>query len=143
MKRVLCSILLCSGISLNALAKPQATKAMEDLLPAGQYFGQSGAAPCSVTVEIANNTLSVLIDSDRGSAHMTVADQNTAYNVNQVTGALNAQMNLKFPHFINGGIRQLYVTSKVKSSVDVSISDILFDHKGNDNTSVQHCRVRK
>lgn len=132
-------LLLALCFSSIAIAKTPATEAMAKLAPAGNYEGFNGQEKCYVTVAINNNSVTVSIKTKNNYDVFVVLDNSSHYAVDANTGAIAATSGLRFPHYVQGGTKQLYVVGNDIEQVEFSISTILLDHRGNDASTYIAC----
>jgi hypothetical protein len=124
-----------------ALAKIPATVAMNKLAPAGNYEGYNGQEKCFVNVAVSNSSVTVSIKEKNSYDVFAVLDNSSHYSVDANSGAFAATSELRFPHYVQGGTKQLFVISNDIDQVEFSISTILLDHRGNDASSYITCTI--
>ncbi len=139
MKKSFLSAIALGLISFNVFATP-ATTLVQNLIDAGEYQGQN----CSVKIEIKNDLVIVNVESNDANLSFGLLDSLKNYSVDQ-KGDLRASQSLRFPKYDNGGVKHLTIrkNSTFEGAVDVMISEVLFDHRGNDVGQFASCTVTK
>lgn len=131
------------ALSASAMAATPATTAVTALLANGEYYGTNGSEKCSVKVVTANDAVSVFISTKKNSVGVTVVDSSSAYSVNEVTGEVSATQKLTSPHYLQGAAKVLNMTTNDNDEVEVYISTIATNHRGDDLSSYATCNVAK
>ena len=131
------------ALSASAFASTPATTAVTALLANGEYYGTNGSEKCSVKVVSANNAVSVFITTKKNSVGVTVVDSTSSYIVNETTGEVSATQKITSPHYLQGAAKVLNMTTNDNDEVEVYISTIATNHKGDDLSSYTSCNVAK
>lgn len=139
MKKTYFTVMVLALLSFQSFATT-ASSAVKNLLDSGVYQGKN----CEVTVEIKNDLVIVNVESADANLSFGLLDSLKNYSVDQ-NGDLRASQNLRFPKYDNGGVKHLTIRNNPSQNgvVDVVISEILFDHKGNDLSQFAQCSVLK
>ena len=136
------SFIFALVFSFSLFAKVPATQAVTALIPAGVYEGKNGSAKCLVTVTTADNAVSVTIqDKNKQQDNFTLVNSSANYSVNESTGELSATQKLNFPHYVQGGSKILNIRGNDIEQVEVFITTILLDHRGNDASTYAACNI--
>lgn len=134
---------LTFALSATAFASTPATTAVTALLASGEYYGNNGTEKCSVKVVTANDAVSVFITTKKNSVGFTVVNSTSNYSVNETTGEVSATQKLTSPHYLQGAAKVLNMTTNDNDEVEVYISTIATNHKGDDLSSYATCNVAK
>lgn len=139
------SLLLAMSFALSAsvMAATPATTAVNALLASGEYYGTNGVEKCSVKVVQAAGAVSVFISTKKNSVGFTVVDSSSNYSVNEATGELSATQKLTAPHYLQGAAKVLNITTNDNDEVEVYISTIATNHRGDDLSTYATCNVAK
>jgi hypothetical protein len=141
MKSLLICLSLVTCFSLQA--KLTATEAFEGLLATGKYKGLSDHANCTVNVDI--NVDNVIIEIQTISSYQSFGLINnvSTYTIDEKTGNISAAQKISFPRYELGGTKSLLVRPRDNNQVEFYISEILYDHHGNDDSSFTSCTITK
>lgn len=130
-------------LSLTTLAKTSAVDGLKSIVEAGTFQGQN----CSVTVSHNGSTSVVevsafgLTDSFAIINTTSSASYTAVYNEN--TGELIGSQSLNFPRYTNGGRKHFSAKALANGKAVISISSVLFDHRGNDASTYVTCEISK
>ncbi|MBC7713573.1 MAG: hypothetical protein H7177_09545 [Rhizobacter sp.] len=108
---------------------------MKNILPAGKYEGKSGLQKCIVTAETREDFVSA---TSEGFGLLNSAN---GIVINDSTGEIAATQSMRAPFYLNGGTKFLNIKANDIDQVEVSISKILLDHRGNDASTYLECTV--
>ena len=142
MKTFITTLTLALSISSFA-STTKATDALKSIVEAGTFQGKN----CSVTVSHNGSTSVVevsafgLTDSFAIINTTSSASYTAVYNEN--TGELIGSQSLNFPRYTNGGRKHFSAKPVANGKALISISTILFDHKGEDQSTYASCEISK
>lgn len=140
MKAIFVSLLVLS--SLSAFAKVTATDAFANILSSGEYVGTNENGKCVVNVNIKNDSVVVSVETKNDYQAFALLNNATNYSVEETTGAIYSSQKLSFPRYDNGGTKHLSVRPTVDTIV-FAVSQVLFDHHGNDASTYSTCSIAK
>jgi len=140
MKSIFLSLLVLSSIS--AFAKVTATEAFSSMLPTGEYVGKNESGKCVVKVDIKNDSVVVSVETKNDYQVFALLDNATNYKVEETTGAVYSSQKLNFPRYDQGGTKHLSVRP-ANDSIQFAVSQVLFDHHGNDASTYSTCTIAK
>lgn len=139
MKSILVGLTLL--LSSQAFAKPTATEAVTALVAPGIYKGVNGALKCTVAVSTTKGAVTVEINSANTRDTYTVLDNALGLVVDLQKGEVSASQSLRFPHYVNGGTQLLHIRALSEEQVEFFISNVLFDHRGEDASTYSACKI--
>ena len=134
---------LCLSFGTTAFAKTLATDAFEALLPAGTYQGNGSAGKCTVTITTQADSVVVSVEAKNERQLFAVLNSASNYLFDDVKNEFAASQSLNFPRYDHGGTKHLLVRENDIEQVEVYVSEILFDHRGNDASTYLNCIVTK
>lgn len=138
----LIALVMTIALSTAASASIPATEAFKNILPAGTYAGyENGSKKCSVTVDAKEDFVSVMITTSDTTEGFGLLNKALGTSVNETTGEISATQSLNAPFYLRGGTKFLNVQANDLDQVQVSISKILLDHRGNDASTYLECTV--
>ncbi len=140
MKSILVTLLVLSSIS--AFAKVTATEAFSNLLSSGAFEGKNESGKCLVRVDIKNDSVVVAVETKNDYQAFALLDNASNYSVEETTGAIYSAQKLSFPRYDNGGTKHLSVRP-TSDSIQFAVSQVLFDHHGNDASTYSTCTITK
>lgn len=138
MKSLILTIALT--VSGSLFAKTPATDAFNAIIASGEYVGVSGSEKCLVNVLTTSNSVTVSLSTKNSYDVVAVLNSSSHYFVNEATGEISATQSAKYPRYLDGGTKNLYVKS-VNNQVEFSISTILLDHRGEDASTYLECII--
>jgi hypothetical protein len=141
MKNLVMSLALI--LSVNLSAKILATDGFNKILPTGTYTGAGENGDCTVNVNVSSDSATVSIQSLNKHDSFAVINLINNYTVDEVKGEIAASASLRFPRYLNGGTKNLFVRTTENNEVEVFIISILLDHRGNDMNTFASCKVSK
>lgn len=112
------------------------------ILEPGTYKGSN----CSIEVihETVDHTRVVVTDGSKSDGFSIMNVMNSRGYVvafNEAELSLSAAFNLSFPRYMNGGTSHFSARTLSNGDVRVSISNVLFDHRGEDMSTYVSCVV--
>ena len=142
MKTFITALTLALSISSFA-STTKATDALKSIVEAGTFQGKN----CSVTVSHGADTSSVQVTANGTTEFFglinTTSTTSYAVHVNEVTGEISASQTLKYPRYYNGGSKLFYAKPVANGKALISISTILLDHRGEDQSTYASCEISK
>ncbi len=141
MKSLVMSLALI--LSVNLSAKTLATDGFNQILPTGTYSGAGENGECTVDVNVKSDSVTVSIQSLNNHDSFALVNLINNYSVDEVKGEIAASTSLRFPRYISGGTKNLFVRTTNTNEVEVFIVTILLDHRGNDMNTYASCKVSR
>ena len=132
-----------SALSTASFAKTPATTFFSTIITPGEYEGKVAQSneKCLVTVDVKKDAVTVSIKNKNAYDVFAVLDNSFSYSANEEKGEFAATTKLSYPHYVQGGSKQLFVKANDVWEVSFSISTILLDHRGNDASTYVSCVV--
>ncbi len=128
--------------SLSSFAKVPATEAFSNLLTSGSFEGKNEAGKCVVKVDIKADSVVVSVETKNDYQAFALLDNGSNYSVEETTGAIYSSQKLNFPRYDHGGTKHLSVRPTA-DSIQFAVSQVLFDHRGNDASTYSTCTLAK
>lgn len=133
------SVITFSLFTMSSFAQIPASIVMKSILSNGTFQGKN----CSVSVVNGQGAVSLAVTSTDGNNVATIVDNTRDYQATMIPKSITARLKLGLPYYLNGGVRLVSVEEKTVDTVEVSISDVLLDHNGNDASTFVSCSISK